>query len=175
MKKPKAIRSLECIRQRCWINDEGHWIWKGAINGKGTPIAKIPGLGICTVRRLAYAYKHGLKYTEIPFQRMWTDQGGSLNVNPAHAIGGTIADFNKFHGPGRRGMTARLVAVKGRSTRGRRYTPEQIAYIKTCGKTERELSEELGCSRALIGYIRRGKCYVSMTRGASVFSMGLAA
>jgi hypothetical protein len=179
----RAIKTLEDIRQRCHVNDDGEWIWKYCTNRNKTPYAKTPhhGNGVTiTVLRLAWCLHNGIAYDQCPHERVWNKSGNSLDVNPRNAVVGTIAEHNATKGPRQKGMRARIITMKGVATRGRKFTPDQIQHIRTCCKTERALQEEFAAigitvSRAMIGRIRRGEDYNELARGASIFSMGLAA
>lgn len=183
MKKLPAIKTLDDIRQRCHVNDDGEWIWKSCVNRNKTPYAKTPHHGSgasLTVLRLAWCIKNKVRYEDCPHRRIWNKNGNPLDVNPDNAIVGTVGDHNKFKAPMVNEMRRKVIALKGRTTRGRKFTPEQVQYIRNSNKTEKALREEfieqgISVSKAMIGRIRRCEDYVPLAIGASVFSLGMAA
>ena len=171
-----GIRTLNDIIGRCYVDERGCWIWRGATNNATVPIAKI-GAKVLTVLRLAYCLKHGIDYHSLGKVRVWSKSRESLDVNPANAMVGTVSDHNKWRAEGGRlrGPLNRIRALKARDKVGRRYTPEQIAEIRASSETEVVLSQRYVCSPTLIGHIRRGRIYNNQAAAASVFSWALAA
>lgn len=172
MKKGAGIKSLDDIKARCYIDERGCWIWKGCMANGTVPMANLGDRRYVTVLRYAYCLKHDIDINSLDGLRVWSRLRDSSDVNPAHAMVGTIAEHNAWRAEGGRlkGEHRRIISRKTRDKIGRRYTPEQIAEIRSSSETERVLGERYGCTPALIGYIRRGKIYNATVAGASVFS-----
>lgn len=166
----QPIKTLEDIKARC-IEDGDMWIWQGCYTMSGNPACKINGR-FTTAMRAAYILKHGA--AKLPDnKRVWSKTRDVRDVNPDNAMVGTIAEHNKWRAQdGRmRGPANQIAATKARDKIGRKFSYEQADQIRASDKSERELAEAYGCSKALIGFIRRGQIYTrSATVGASVFS-----
>ena len=161
------IKKLDDIRQRCVV-DGKDWIWRGATNSTGTPVCKYDG-AVTTVLRLAYEFRHG-KGSAGP--RVWPMDRNMANVNPSNAMTGTIAEHNAFKAEGGRlrGLLHQIASTRARDKLGRMFTPDQAAEIRNAPGTESVLAERFGCSKALIGMIRRGEIYrATAAKSASVF------
>jgi len=173
----RGIRTLDDIKARCVIDERGCWIWKGCMANGAVPFANIGGGKYVTVMRYAYCLKHGIEYDSLKGKRVWSKMREVHDVNPSHAMVGTIAEHNVWRSEGGRlkGFKHRIASIKVRDKIGRRYTPEQILEIRSSSESERVLGERYGCTPSLIGYIRRGKIYNSHAVGASVFSLGVQA
>ena len=173
----KGIRTLKDIKQRCYVDERGCWIWKGCMANGAVPFANIGGGKYVTVMRYAYCLKNGIEYDSLKGKRVWSKMREVHDVNPANAMVGTIADHNAWRAEGGRlkGQHCRIRSIKSRDKIGRRYSPEQIAEIRASSETEKVLGERYGCTSALIGYIRRGKIYNHQAAAASVFSWAFAA
>ena len=135
----KGIKTLEDIKQRCYIDERGCWIWKGAMANGAVPCARIDGKLAVTVLRYAYCLKNGIDYDSLSGRRVWSKMRETADVNPAHAMVGTIGEHNKWRAEGGRlkGQNRRIIAIRGRDKIGRRYTQQQIAEIRASDETER--------------------------------------
>ena len=165
----RRIETLQDIMDRCFI-DGDMWIWKGSTTGCGTPTCKVNG-SVRPVLRVAYEMKFGR--LKPGMDRVWSKNRNRLDVNPDNAMSGSIGDHNKWRAEGGRmkGPNNQIAAIKARDKIGRLFTPEQADEIRGSQETEAALAKRFGCSKALIGHIRRGKLYRKVgASNASVFS-----
>lgn len=175
--KRTAIKTLNDIKDRCYVDERGCWIWSGCMANGKVPMANIGNRQLVTVMRFAYCLKNKVPLESLAGLRVWSSKRECRDVNPDHAMVGTAADHNRWRAEGGRlkGEHRRIISTKSRDKIGRRYTPAQIVEIRSSDETERALAERFGCTPALIGYIRRGKIYNTTVAAASVFSWAVAA
>jgi hypothetical protein len=169
-----ALRGITKTRERCYVDERGCWIWKGCMTNGAVPFANIGSRQYVTVMRYAYCLKNNVPYDSLKGLRVWSKMRDVHDVNPDHAMVGTIADHNLWRAEGGRlrGPHRHIIGKKIRDKVGRRYTPEQICEIRASGETEKVLGERYGCTASLIGHIRRGKIYNTSAPASSVFSFG---
>jgi hypothetical protein len=164
----KSIKKLSDIRDRCII-DGSMWIWSDGVNSSGSPLCR-QGAKTVTVLRLAYEMKNGPVDKNA---RVWSMSRNRLDVNPANAMTGTIAEHMRFLSEDgrRKGIKHCIASTKARDKIGRRFTPDEIREIRQSNETEAALAKKHSVSASLIGHIRRNRIYRSLgAANASVFN-----
>lgn len=173
------MKTLEDIRQRCVITDDGHWLWRGALTAEGRPRIHAPDYtngGVMKPQCGTRAVWHCA--TEKPIPKGWRAYGTcdeKACCNPAHVKCTSEADFGawlrrtgKYKGDTKRVLANRAIS-RGRSV----LTPERIAYIQASPKLGKDLAVELGMSASTVSKARRGE--VLVFQGAGLFSGLMAA
>lgn len=73
--------------------------------------------------------------------------------NPGHLRAGTPAENSAD-------MVSRGRQAKGARARGNfKLTPEQVVYVRTCGKSLNVLARELGIAKSTLSYVRNGRTW----------------
>lgn len=169
------MRTLEEIKGRCVITEDGHWLWRGALRPDGRPNIYAPDYTIaggamrtqCGMR----AVWHCIHREAVPAgYRVVGVCEEKTCCNPAcircwseEAFGRWIRRSGAY-----KGQTKRILANRATS-RGRSVlTPERIAYIQASPKLGYELAAELGISKSSVSKARRGESAVF--QGAGLFS-----
>jgi hypothetical protein len=167
------MKTIEDIRQRCVITDDGHWLWKGSTRPDGRPNIWAPDYtrGGMSTQCGTRAVWHCITEKAIPAGWRAFGTCEPLNCcNPAHVKCGSEAYFGawlqrtgKFKGQVRR-ILANRATSRGRSV----LTLELITHIQTSPKLGYELAAELGISTTSVSKARRGDAIVFQSAG--VFS-----
>lgn len=173
------MKTLEEIRQRCVITEDGHWLWKGSTRPDGRPNIWAPDYtkgGQMRVQCGTRAVWHCA--TEKPIPKGWRAYGiceHKTCCNPKCVKCTSEAEFGawlrrtgKYKGDVRRILANRATA-RSRSV----LSPERIAYILASPKTGAELALDLGISEQTVSKARRGEAVVF--QGAGLFSGLMAA
>lgn len=160
-----GIATVEDIRQRCFVNEAGCWIWRYACNSQGTPQAWYPARGITTsVTSIAHSISKGC---EIPKGKLWRPTCHEAHcVNPEHQryitrsrlMGGEKSSVHVMK------MT---IARRGRS----KLTPEAVEDIRNSTDTLHSAAARHGVTRSTVSRIRLGQCWKAIGP-ASVFNLG---
>lgn len=155
--------TLDEIKERCFINDDGCWLWRGALTEGKWPRIHAPDLSLPdgpkrtqTGRRATWQLKTG---KAIP--NGWRVYGTCLCdtcVNPDHSKCGPTAELGKFSAKlGRfKGSHARITANRRTGRMRAILTPEQVLEIQASPEMNRQLAERLGVSHQTISRARRG-------------------
>lgn len=174
--------TLDDIKARCFIDDEGHWIWKGANNEGKYPHVWAPdyskdGAPMCTQtgRRAVWHLK-----TKQPIQKGWRVYGTcghTLCLNPKHMACGPVSEWGKhlrdtgiFKNKPKRIAANRAIGQKLAKT-----TPESIADIMGSDESGLQIAERIDLSPQLISRVRNGKAGICWEPVGGIFSGLLAA
>jgi len=167
------MRTLEEIRGRCVITEDGHWLWRGAMRRDGRPSIYAPD------------YTHGGEMrTQCGTRAVWHCKTGQpvpagwrcygvcedmACCNPACIRCTSEEDFGAWLRKTRRyqGKTQRILANRAIGRARAAVTPEQILYIQTSEKTGVALARELGVTDSTISKYRRAE---SLAAPAGVFA-----
>lgn len=160
------MKTIEEIRGRCVITEDGHWLWKGAKRPDGRPNIWAPD------------YTHdGEMRTQCGTRAVWHCKTGRAVpagwrcygiceemscCNPAHIRCTSEEDFGAWlQSSGRyQGQTQRILANRATGRARAAVTPEQIQYIQASAKTGVALALELGVSDSTVSKYRRGESIV---------------
>ena len=171
------MRTLEEIRGRCVITDDGHWLWKGALRPDGRPNIYAPD----------YTRAGGDMRTQCGMRAVWhcehqkpVPEGfrvyGTCDepacCRPAHIACTSEEDYGKWlQRTGKyKGQTNRILANRAIGRARSVVTPEIIEYIQTSPKSGLALAEELRISAATVSKARRGEIVVFQGRAGGMFS-----
>lgn len=155
--------TLDDIKARCFIDDQGCWLWRGAMtDGKWPrihgPDHTKPGspMGTQTGRRAVWHLKTGQ-----PIPKGWRVYGTcqcDACVNPEHMKCGTTAEMGRFTVKlGRfKNSTARIVANRKTGQKRSRLNLAQLREIQQSSEFNRVLAEKWGVSHQTISRARRG-------------------
>lgn len=159
-----GIKTINDIKDRCFINEDGQWIWKWATNSKGSPVCKFQGKQT-TAMRAAYCVANGVSMDGLKGLRVWSKTKNRLDLNPANLMVGTPSESNKYFA--KKGNPKSSVAGMRRK---KMFNAAQILEIRTSGKTNEEEAALRGCTKEHIRLIRRNVIYKSIATNASVFA-----
>lgn len=155
--------TLDDIKARCFIDDDGCWIWRGGAS-KGVPRVYAPNhqkpgspkesqVG----RRAVWNVATGKPIPD--GKRIYGTCGKSLCLNPECARCGTGEDIGKFTiKTGRfRGQPRRIAASRLTGRKRSHVTPELIAEIQGSNETGVALSRRLNLGREVVSRAKRGE------------------
>lgn len=154
---------LERVKNRI-IEVGDCWEWQGAYSNKRLPVIAINRKPV-PIRR-ALAEEAGIL---VKGRKVMCGCGNWRCVNPEHS---KVLPYS---------VAMKMVSAKGnevwtkspkRFLAGkdkRKLTDEQVAYVRSSGKSHRELARELGCDLKTIGRIKRGEGYVEVA-GANMWA-----
>lgn len=172
-----GIRTVEHIRQRCYVNECGCWIWKmGKSHGKPSATFLDGGrMRSRDVKRQAVL----MSKIEIPPGHVVTSgcDGGKVCVNPKHAKIVSVPELRKAT---IKALARTRMVHNGRAQRDKRLaklTEEQVKEI--IGKRDQkrtDLAKEYGVCKATIYNILGAYTWKDVTGvpANSVFSLGAA-
>jgi len=158
------VRTLEEIKGRCVITDDGHWLWRGALRHDGRPNIYAPDYtradgGMCTQCGMRAVW-HCVNGKAVPEgYRVFGTCDELACCNPAHIKCTSVADYGAWlqRTGKRKGQTARILANRAIGRQRALLTPEQILYVQTSKKTGVALAVELGVSTSVLSKYRRGE------------------
>lgn len=155
--------TLDDIKARCFIDDNGCWLWRGALtDGKWprihAPDHTIPGSPnrTQTGRRAAWHL-----FTAKPIPNGWRVYGTCLCdtcVNPLHMKCGPTAELGRFTAKlGRfKNSYARIVANRMTGRKRASLTPEQVQEAQDSKELNKVLADRWGVSPQTVSRARRG-------------------
>lgn len=154
--------TIDDIKARCFITDDGHWIWKGAKSEgkfpriwapdhtKGGHKTAQPG------RRAVWHLKTGVAIPDghRVFGTCW--EAGC--IHPDHMACGPTADWGAHMAKiGKHKTLRHRVASRIGAQRRVLLSAEQILLVQTDARTGRELARELNVSEQTISRARNGQ------------------
>lgn len=171
-----GIRTIEDLKLRCVVDEiTGCWRWTlartdgapkvhfVAPDGSGRRCDKGPRAALFLSRGTPVKAGHVA----------WANCGEADCVNPQHARSGTKTEWGAWLS--RSGKVKNLASKcagsrKAWDKRGRKITPEILAYIVRSDKSDAKLSAELGISGFAIWSARTRRSHVETMQGSSVFA-----
>lgn len=172
-----GIRTLDDLKGRCFVDDNGCWQWRGAFNtasrGVATPVTWFAAEGkTMSAMRVAWL----LARPGAPrVQMVWRTCLCQSCLNPAHLRGGSRKQWGAWqHNKGHLrtfGRTlANTVARHARNKKnGEGLTQELAQWARESSQTGLEVAHALNVSRTAVSRARRMKTF-SMFGAASVFT-----
>lgn len=156
------MRTLEEIKGRCVVTEDGHWLWRGALRSDGRPNIYAPDYrrgGEMSTQNGYRAVWQCLHQKPVPQGcRVFGTCDEPTCCNPAHIRCASEKDFGQW--VRRRGIykgqTSRILANRAINRARSVVTPEMIAYIQASDKSGRALALELGVSDSVVSKARRG-------------------
>lgn len=167
------MKTIEEIRGRCVITDDGHWLWDGALRPDGRPNIWAPdhASGKMATQCGPRAVWHCI--TGRPIKEGWRAYGTcdeKACCNPDHvacttetAYGKWVASTGAF-----KGQTNRILANRASSRARSKLSPALITEIQISNETGRALALRLGLQETLVSRARRGQ--VKVFQSANVFA-----
>ncbi|HEY9208221.1 MAG TPA: hypothetical protein VIP31_04155 [Acidovorax sp.] len=164
------MRSLEEIRERCHITEDGHWLWRGSLRPDGRANIYAPDHKSGTMQVQSGPRAVWQCYTGQAPPDGWRAFGTCEEktcCNPEHMrcgnmemLGAYIAKKGVW-----KGSTARIIANRFSNRKRAKLTPDVIAYIQASPLSGLELAQELGISKTSVSKARCG-----LTRAFSAVS-----
>lgn len=156
------MRTIEEIKGRCFIDADGHWMWRGA-SRKGTPRVYAPDLARggkmstqCGYRAAYYCAKG----EPIPAgYRVFNTCDNPSCLNPEHircasekAYGRFVRSRGTF-----KGQVRRILANRASALKSSKVTPEIVSQILASPESNVKTGAAFGVSSFLVWRIRNGK------------------
>ena len=157
------MRTIEEVKGRCFVTDDGHWLWRGSVRPDGRPNIYAPD----------YSTKGGEMSTQAGPRAVWHMHTGKAIPHGRRAY--VVCEHPTCCNPAcirctgehERGRFARRIGRHKNSTRHiaanraigakrAKLNAEQVLYVQTSTKKGIELAAELGVSRTTVSKLRRG-------------------
>lgn len=159
------MRTIEEVKDRCFVDDEGHWIFKGAASVGGSTRIYAPDYTADpeTAPMKSQAGTRAVWHlvNQIPLKPRWrvfsTCQvklcvaPHCIQAGPSGAVGRHIAKIGAY-----KGKVNRIVANRKIGRSRSKLTPELISQILQSRETGRATAARLGISDELASKVRRG-------------------
>lgn len=165
-----GIRSIEDLKNRCFVDDDEHWVWRGAADPDGRPRLWLTALGqTVSMSRAIGTLVEGQR----PDKRtIWRATCGFAECgNPSHRKPGTRSARMK---QAKFKQTPLAIAKISTARRAQSVvSDDELHAMRLSGATASEMSERSGLSRSYCSRILAGGARASVhAPGASVFSWG---
>lgn len=172
-----GIRSLDGLRLRCRIDDDGCWLWAGAVqrfDGQRAPESRV---WMADMRRSMNGKRAAalLAGKRIPAGRIaYGTCLKPLCVNPRCVRIGTSAERGAFLAGlwVNRGSPQRIAACTQSARLRSRLTPELARWVRESPQTGRDIARALELPESVVSRIRRGETWREAAPAASVFALG---
>lgn len=170
------MRTLEEIKGRCYITEDGHWLWRGSLRKDGRPNIYAPDYtranGELRTQAGLRAVWHCVNMKPVPKgYRVFGKCDEKSCCNPAHIKCVRVADYGaqQRRTGTLKGKVTRILANRAINRKRALLTPEQVAYAQASLKTGVALAEELGVSVTTLSRYRRGQS-ISVRSDGGLFS-----
>lgn len=173
------MKTLEEIRGRCVITEDGHWLWRGGLRVDGRPGIWAPdhtrgGMQTQAGPRAVWHCSTGM-----PIPKGWRVYGACEEqtcCNPAHVRCTSETDYGKWlvRTGLFKGKTRRILANRATARARSKLSPELIREIQSSAETGRALAVRLGLQETLISRARRGEVKVFQAASTGMFSQLMA-
>lgn len=174
------MKTLDEIRGRCRITEDGHWLWAGSLRPDGRANIYAPdctngGMSTQPGPRAVWHCKTG---KAIP--KGWRAFGTCDEracCNPEHVACASEKTLGRWVAKKGilKGQTKRILANRAIGRARSKLTPELIAEIQASSETGVALADRLGLGTTLVSKARRGKAIAFAGAGAGMFSGLIAA
>lgn len=174
--------TLDDIKARCHINDDGCWIWKGALSEKkwprvwapnhslpGSPMRSQPG------RRAVWNVKTGKAIPD--GHRVYGTCDCDLCINPDHGKCGPTSDYGKhISKTGKfKGQPRRIAANRATGRKRSKTPPDVIQEILGSDDAGIVLAAKLGLTPQRISRVKNGRAGICWQPVGGLFSGLMAA
>ena len=160
MNKPMT---LDDIKGRCVVTEDGHWLWRGAMSEGKFPRVWSPDYTTADGEKKSQngrrAVWHVINKKAMPNGwRVWSTCNHKDCLAPEHLACGPTAKWGKhmaetgIHKSVRHQMASRKTGLKRAA-----LTAEQIVAVQGSTKTGRALAKELGVTEQTISRARNGR------------------
>lgn len=175
------MRTLEEIKGRCFIDVDGHWLWRGATFPNGAPKIWAP----------EYTKTAGGMITQCGYRAVWNitnmkpvpegmrvfrtcDEAACCN--PDHVKCLPVKDYGRQQARKGtlKGQATRILANRAIGRKRAKVTPELMDQILASSKPIRVVAEEIGLSMCTVWRVRTGK-FKSMQPTSAGMCAGLLA
>ncbi len=173
MMKTSGIRTIEDLKQRCWIDDDtGCWHWRGATNGR-VPSTWFPA--VKRVSSLPYVICHLTTGSPPRKGQVWHCRCETpFCANPDHRKPGTRSSQMKALKLSRPPLVRAQIAATKRAANRSRLTQEEKSSVYGSVETLASICSRLGISQTYASNLRAGKKRgVRAAPNSSVFNMNL--
>lgn len=167
------MRSLEDIKGRCFVTEDGHWLWRGSLRRDGRANIYAPDYtrqdGGMTTQAGPRAVWHLVNQKAVPEgYRVYGVCGHPACCNPKCIRATTEAEWGRFGSKqGRhKGTAAHIAANRAITAKRAKLTAEQVLYVQSSPKTGVELAVEFAVSTTTISKLRRGMHVVTASGAA---------
>lgn len=156
------MKTLEEIRSRCVITEDGHWLWRGALRADGRAAIWSPDYTTGRMQNQSGPRAVWHCSTERPIPPKWRAYGTcdeQTCCNPAHVKCTSETDYGKWLARAGvfKGQTRRILANRATGRSRSKLTPALIQEIQASEETGVALSLRLGLRTTLISRARRGE------------------
>ena len=159
------MRTLEDIRGRCFITEDGHWLWRGALRPDGRPNIYAPDYTFdpagTKLRSQAGPRAVWHCHTGAPIRDGWRvfgtcDEKACCNPEHMRCISCALQGVYVRRTGVFKGRTTRIRANRAINRKRTVRTPEAIAHIQASQATGVQLARDLGISTSVVSRARRG-------------------
>ena len=162
------MKTLEEIKGRCFIDEEGHWNWRGALTKKGKPSIYAPDYtnhkGKVLTHQCGYrAVWHVLNQRAVPEgSRIFSMCGEATCCNPEHIRCMPVTAYGRRQASKGtlKGQTTRIQANRAIGRKRAKLTPEMVSRIQASDQSLASLAAELGISTCTAWRARQGKSVI---------------
>lgn len=155
------MRTLEEIKGRCFIDADGHWLWRGALR-KGVPFVHAPNhaRGGHISSQCGYrAVYHCAKGVAVPEgYRVFNTCGRPDCLNPEHSRCASDKAYGRYirSQGAQKGQVRRILANRAIALKRTKVTPEIVSRILATPGSSVNVGAEFGVSGFLVWRIRSG-------------------
>jgi len=157
------MKTINEVKERCHIDDQGHWLWRGATAVDGSPRIHAPDLsqgGILRVQQGRRSVWQMRSREAVPAGwRVYSLCGEQCCVRPEHIGCGPMDEVAQHYK--RLGVysdwTRRSTASRIASAKRTKATPAICAAVLASDETGLAVAKRLGISKSLVSRIRRGE------------------
>lgn len=162
------MRSLDEVKDACFINEEGHWIFKGACH-EGSPRIHAPNYtkdstgNTLTTQTGRRAVWHLVNKKALPKGwRVWANCLEPSCVNPACVGHGNLAAYGRsvVKSGKYRNVPARMLANRRNTDLQRKVTRAVADDILLSGDDNITLAARHGLHKETVSRVKRGQCKV---------------
>lgn len=155
------MRTLEEIKGRCFIDADGHWLWRGALR-KGVPFVYAPNharggnmSSQCGYRAVYHCAK-GIAVSE--GYRVFNTCGHPDCLNPEHSRCASDKAYGRYirSQGAQKGQVRRILANRAIALKRTKVTPEIVSRILATPGSSVNVGAEFGVSGFLVWRIRSG-------------------
>lgn len=156
------MRTVDEIKGRCRVTEDGHWLWAGSVRPCGSPNIYAPDYTHGGRMAVQYGYRamwHCMTGKPIPKgHRVFSVCEEKSCVCPDHLVLLTCAEMGaRVRKSGAmKNQTKRILANRKNAMKLAKMTPEILAYIRNSDETGVALAKELGVCDSVISKARRG-------------------
>lgn len=150
--------TIEAIRAKCDVLENGCWVWKGSHDGNSLPRMRLPGSRkLLPVRRVVYEmsgqYLGNLIVTTCCETPMCVAPDDLIALSNSELIARAAKRTGYAQRPER---NAQIAATKRKASP---LTPELVAEIRTSPEATRAIARRIGVCQATVQNIRKGDAW----------------